>query len=280
MLKLSKALSDWTPVEGGEREPLVLLEAGWPDIVGEQVARNSHPARIADGTLTIVTRSNAWCHQLSLLSEQALRAIAARLPKAGVKQLRFRVGRLPHAHARPVPRSQASRWRPSRPPDRTMAATAAEALDRFREEVDARGHAKRLAGWEPCAGCGALVSPRGGEHCAACASAARRRRTEATARLLFEAPWLGYAGTAALVHGLKEEDYEGIRSQLLTRWWGMLVQARAAKRLSRDGRERLVASSYVLLRSNVPPEEIAPATVRNILGDELHDLIYAELRNT
>jgi hypothetical protein len=53
------------------------------------------------------------------------------------------------------------------------------------------------------------------------------------------------------------------------------VRARAAKRLSRDGRERLVASSYVLLKSKIRPEEIIPATVRNILGDELHDLIYA-----
>jgi hypothetical protein len=94
--------------------------------------------------------------------------------------------------------------------------------------------------------------------------------------LLFEAPWLGYNGTAALVDGLQEGEYERVRAQLLTRWWGMLVQARAANRLSRDGRERLIASSYVLLRSKIPPEQIIPATVRSILGDDLHDLIYVE----
>ena len=93
--------------------------------------------------------------------------------------------------------------------------------------------------------------------------------------MLFAAPWLGYAGTAALVSGLQLEEYERIRAQLLTHWWEMLVRARAAKRLSRDGRERLVASSYVLLKSGISPEEIIPAAVRNILGDELHDLIYA-----
>ncbi|MGB6966166.1 MAG: hypothetical protein WBD90_17085, partial [Xanthobacteraceae bacterium] len=42
----------------------------------------------------------------------------------------------------------------------------------------------------------------------------------------------------------------------------------------RDGRERLVASSYVLLRSKIAPEDIMPATVRNVLGDELHELLY------
>ena len=46
--------------------------------------------------------------------------------------------------------------------------------------------------------------------------------------------------------------------------------------VARDGRERLVASSYVLLQSKLAPEAIMPATVRNILGDELHDLLYGE----
>ncbi len=277
MLKLSRVLTDWEPAVAGERNPLVLLEAGWPDIVGAQVARNSRPSRIAGGTLIVTTRSNPWSHQLTLLGEHVLRAIAARVPKARVERLRFRVGRLPQADAGPQPRARRDRAR-SRAP-RPEAASAAEALARFRQEVEASARAKRSEGWSGCAGCGALVPPEAGNLCAACGNERRRRRAEATARLLFEAPWLGYAGTAALVEGLKEGEYEGIRTQLLSRWWSMLVRARAAKRLSRDGRERLVASSYVLLRSKVPPEEIMPATVRNVLGDELHDLIYAEQTN-
>jgi Dna[CI] antecedent, DciA len=278
MLKLSDALSGWAPAEG-RRDPLALLEAGWADIVGEQVARNSHPTRIADGMLTITVRSNAWSHQLSLLGEHVLRAVAARVPKAEVKQLRFRVGRLPQTQSGAQARAPVTRHRSPRGAAPSQATSAAEALVQFREEVDASARAKRSEGWKACAGCGALVPPESSQRCAACVNAGRRRRAEATARLLFEAPWLGYGGTAALVEGLQKEEYETVRTQLLSRWWGTLVQARAAKRLSRDGRERLVASSYVLLRSNVPPEEIMPATVRNVLGDELHDLIYTEQRN-
>ena len=102
----------------------------------------------------------------------------------------------------------------------------------------------------------------------------------AVARLLFEAPWLGYAGTASLVDGLLREEYETIRSRVLSRWWRTLDRARAAKRLSRDGRERLIASSYVLLDTRLPPENVFPATVRNVLGDELHDLIYGTEQQT
>ncbi len=56
------------------------------------------------------------------------------------------------------------------------------------------------------------------------------------------------------------------------------MRARAAKRLSRDGRERLVASSYVVLQSKLPPEAIMPATVRSVFGDELHELLYGDAR--
>ncbi|MGB6519314.1 MAG: DUF721 domain-containing protein, partial [Candidatus Cybelea sp.] len=93
MLKLSEAIAGWKP-EKTPRDPVVLLEAGWAEIVGSKVAANSHPSGIAQGTLTIVTRSSAWSHQLSFLGEHVLQAVQARLPSAGVARLRFRVGRL------------------------------------------------------------------------------------------------------------------------------------------------------------------------------------------
>ncbi len=272
MLKLSHALSSWRPARGGAQEPIHLLEASWPEIVGPDVAANSHPARIAAGTLLVTVRSASWSHQLSLLADHVLRAVAARLPRAGVERLRFRVGRLP---ARPAPLgARRATQRPRSAAERPEAASADEALARFRDDVERRQRAKRRAGWKECRTCGALVTSAADGLCVTCASASAQQRGEAAARLLFEAPWLGYAGTAALVRGLKEEEYERVRAQLLARWWEALVRARAAKRLSRDGRERALASSYVVLRSKLPPEEIVPATVRNVLGDELHDLLY------
>ena len=274
MRKLSDALSGWTPGDGpAPREPLLLLQAAWPDIVGERVARNSHPARITGGTLLIATRSSAWSHQLSLLADHVREAVSARLPSAGVKELRFRVGSVPPPRAGVAARRR-DVARARRLVERAAPDSAAEALARFRKEVEQSQRAKRSEGWKACIGCGVLVAPDAADLCPACDVARTQERAEAVARLLFEAPWLGYAGTASLVSGLQEEEYERIRNRLLSRWWEMLVQARAAKRLSRDQRERPVASSYVLLKSKIPPEEIAPATVRSILGDELHDLIY------
>lgn len=283
MLKpLLEALGAWTPQENvrWEKDPVMLLAAGWNEIVGEDVARNTHPARIVDGTLLVTTRSSAWSQQLSFLAEQVVAAVRARLVQTPVTQLRFRVGKLPvrsqPAAVAPAPRAPAEGSRTPRPP----TSTAAEAVDRFRTGVTERQRAKRTAGWKECTGCGALIAPRHGALCITCANARTERRTAAAARLLFEAPWLGYAGTAELVDGLTRRDYESIRARLLTRWWESLARARASKRLSRDGRERLIASSYVVLKSKLPPEAIEPATMRNVLGDELHELIYGTEQRT
>jgi hypothetical protein len=278
VLKLSRAVATWTPGAAlRPGEPILLLRAGWDEMVGTEVARNSYPARIIGGTLQVITRSSAWSHQLTFLAEHVLKAIAARLPRAGIERLRFRVGALP-APSKP---GTSGRRRPAarQPAPRPPAASAREAIARFRGEVEGRRRAARAAGWKECARCGALVAPATGGLCVPCESAGLQERTAATARLLFEAPWLGYGGTAALVDGLQEGEYESIRSQLLRRWWEMLAQACAVKRLSRDGRERLIASSYVVLRSKLPPEKIAPATVRTVLGDELHDFLYGTPNN-
>ncbi len=278
MLKLSEVLGGWSPADAAHvYDPIALLEAGWREIVGNDVAHNSRPTRIADGTLMITTRSSAWSHQLSFLADHVLRAVNARAPAANVAQLRFRVGRLTEqVSGRAGPRPNAPSRRRPRP--QSEAASPGEALARFRDEVEQRRRRQRAQGWSECESCAALVAPGPAKLCAACLSARTQALAAATARLLYEAPWLGFAGTAALVDGLKEAEYERVRSRMLAHWWGMLARARATKRIARDGRERLVASSYVLLQSKLPPEAIMPATVRSILGDELHDLLYGEAR--
>ena len=281
MLKpLSQALDGWTPqaLRGSPHEPHLLLAAGWEQIVGKDVARHCRPASVSAETLTIVTRSNAWSQQLTFFEERILAAVQARLPGTSVRRVRFKVGKLSSESGIRNP----PRVRRQPPPSRTMppppAASAGEAIAHFRASIDARRRAKRGAGWKECEQCGALIAPRGPALCSACANARTQERAAAATRLLFEAPWLGYSATAAMVEGLSRAEYEALRTRLLARWWELLARARAAKRLSREGRERLIASSYVVLKSKLPPEDIEPATVRSMLGDELHDLLYGTER--
>ncbi len=90
MLRLSALRSrNGALADGASNEPVALLEAGWEEIVGADVARNSRPARIAGGTLTVTTRSSAWSHQLTFLAEDVLRAVQRGCPRLGSSSSAF-----------------------------------------------------------------------------------------------------------------------------------------------------------------------------------------------
>jgi hypothetical protein len=275
---LGQALSRWTPVRRGRiDDPVSALAAAWSEIVGADIARNSQPVRIDRGTLWIVTASGAWGQQLTFLTERLLSAIRERTPQTIVERLRFKVGKISAVRRAPTARN-ALVPRPIEPP-RSTSESAADALASFRRHVEGWERAKRAAGWKECRDCSALLAPGTAARCAACANAAVRRRTERAARLLAEAPWLGYAGTAELVEDLSASEYEALRAQLMTDWRQTLERARAVSPERPLPHERGVASAYVLLATRLRPQEIDPAILRGVLGDAAYERLY-ELQRT
>ncbi|MBV8245341.1 MAG: DUF721 domain-containing protein [Candidatus Eremiobacteraeota bacterium] len=273
MLRVLKdACAEWRPAVDADVDPVAALNAVWTSVVGPDVAHNSRPLEIAGDTLVVATRSSAWSQQLSFLAEPIVAAIRRDAAVSGITKLRFRVGKLATRSAAPVVRRRTQRRFDLRTP-RADAKTVGEALARYATDVAAARRAKAAAGWKECSRCGAHIA-RETERCARCENAESDRKFRAVARLLFEAPWLGYDALAQLVDGLSAEEYRHLRTRILQRWWELLDRARRAARLSGGGRERLVASSYVLLKSGLDPERVTPAIVRNVLGDELHGLIY------
>jgi len=272
---LKDATTTWTPAVDAQGEPLVALAAAWPSIVGKDIAQHSRPIEINGDTLIIATRSSAWTQQLSFLGDHVLRSIGETVHIGGITKIRFRAGRLGNAAgSRPhtvLKRSTVSRKRGSERPE---ATSLAEVMANFKADVTSAKRAKSGAAWKECLRCGVPV-PRGGpSRCLPCAQAETDAKVRKVARLLFEAPWLGYAGIATLVTELPEREYESIRHRMLARWWETLTRAARLGHLSKTGRERLIASSYVILKSGLEPEELSPAVVRNLLGDDLHELIY------
>ena len=82
--------------------PLAELTAAWPTVVGDAVARNAWPLRVArDGTLHVAAASATWAHELDLLQETILDGLRGRLGDAAPARLRFAVGPIPEP---PTPR--------------------------------------------------------------------------------------------------------------------------------------------------------------------------------
>jgi hypothetical protein len=266
---LANALAAWQPSAVSPGEPLLVLQGRWPEIVGEDIAAHSRPGELARGVLVIVTQSSAWSHQLSFLSDRILQAL--RRHTDGIERLRFRVGRLRERTA--LPASNRTRRR-RRSDHRDAPATLDAALDRFRADVAAMQRAKAAAGWKECPRCGARTLAAPAPFCVPCGNAQMQQREARVARLLFEAPWLGFSGVADLVDGIDRGQYESIRVALLRRWRDGLDRLARSPQVRVTARDRSIASSYVLLKSGLEPERISPAIVRDLLGDELHARIY------
>jgi hypothetical protein len=270
MQPLRSALASWQPAKVVTGDPLSHLRAQWATIVGEDIASNSRPGELIRGSLLVVTRSAAWSQQLSFLSERIVDAVRTSTG-VSLEGVRFRVGRIGARSDSSAGRKMSARKRPA---PRPAAATLESAVAMFRDDVTSAQRAKAGAGWKECNRCGIRIVPDSGPFCSPCVNARGAERSAAIARLLFEVPFLGYAGISDHVEHLTRDEYERVRAKLLARWWDALVQLQRSGRKRVTRRERDIVSSYVLLKTRLDPERIAPTVVRDLLGEELYKIFY------
>ena len=110
----------------------------WPTVVGEAIARNAWPARVArDGTLHVATNSSAWAFELGLLEEDIRGRLSAALGSDAPTGLRFAPGRLPE------PPSKGARREP--PPGPRPSAGEREEADRLAASIDDENLRKLVA---------------------------------------------------------------------------------------------------------------------------------------
>src|SRR3954470_17626493 len=81
------------------------LVGAWPEAVGETVARNAWPARLArDGTLHVNAGSSAWAFELQQLESEIVGRLREVLGEAAPGRLRVVPGRLPEPFVPPEER--------------------------------------------------------------------------------------------------------------------------------------------------------------------------------
>ena len=268
-------LAQWAPGSPGQDSAggLGAIRSVWTEIVGADVARHATPFERNADTLTVRVSSSVWAHQLGLSSAHILRALRA----AGiedVERLRFRTGR-----ARAIGRVLLTPRvdpQPSRVEDEPAEPSPSlqDAFERFRRRLSNARDAKLTLGWKQCEQCNAMVPEADKGRCAVCATAEASERSLRLQRLMYEAPWLGWHGTAELAPGLTHEEYETNRKALLARWWDTLERGRRTGSLRPGGNEARTASSYLLLKTGWAPERITPAIARNELGDDIYNALW------
>jgi hypothetical protein len=118
----------------------------WPAAVGDAIARNAWPARVArDGTLHVATSSSSWAFELTHLEATVRGRLAERLGAAAPPALRFAPGRLPEPGAEDVTTSTRTVPKPSPAARAAGEHIASEIEDPALREAVARAAAASLA---------------------------------------------------------------------------------------------------------------------------------------
>jgi hypothetical protein len=140
--QVRRELGRFGPVDGD----MVAIVRVWQEAVGDTVARNAWPARLArDGTLHVNAVSATWAFELGRLGPTILERLQETLGEAGPPALRFAPGPVPDAEA------EAPDERAEQPPDvapehRARGAEIAAAIeDEELREYVARAAAASLA---------------------------------------------------------------------------------------------------------------------------------------
>jgi hypothetical protein len=119
------------------------IAGAWPAAVGEQIARNAWPARIArDGTLHVHTSSSAWAFELTQLEATVRKQLGALAPP----KVRFAPGPLPEPITADEDASSATGPEPSDDDRARGAELAASIADEKLRNLVARAAAASLAG--------------------------------------------------------------------------------------------------------------------------------------
>jgi len=140
--ELRRELDRFAPSEGGA----ATISRAWAVSVGETVARNAWPTRLAeDGTLHVATSSSTWAFELARLAETILEQLRSTLGKSAPRTLRFAPGPVPEARSA-TPAATAPTPPPPTAEQRAEAAELAAGIgdDELRELV-ARAAAASLA---------------------------------------------------------------------------------------------------------------------------------------
>jgi len=140
--QVRRELGRFGPVHGD----MVAIVRAWPDAVGETVARNAWPARLArDGTLHVNAASATWAFELGRLTPTILEQLRSELGETTPPTLRFAPGPIPEPEAEAAERRAPPRPKVSSVHRAEAAGIAASIEDEELREYVARAAAASLA---------------------------------------------------------------------------------------------------------------------------------------
>lgn len=221
---MARALGEAVDSMGvGKKLARYQLQAVWPELVGERLARHTQPTKVLGRSLTVITSSPAWSQEIALGQSLVLTLLNERFPRLGLTSIRCRVGtlRAPEEEAADARTPDLSQITLSGPQEARVEQMVAGIQDpglrasarRAMLQSERRNQWLRSQGAVACMECGALQDSR---TCLGCRQENRRHRRDALFYALGRRPWLTFREAELAVSPLDRRDYHQVRRQLLS----------------------------------------------------------------
>lgn len=279
----------------------------WREVVGAPAARNTRPVLVRRGELLVSVSSSTWAQELSLMRNQLLAKLNARLGDEVIHGIRFAVD--PTLAACQPPGRDMARGDPGGKGGATESEASGAGqpvLPEWQEEGLAIGSAlggeaggrwlrvRALAarrrqelearGWKRCSLCGLLADPREGGGgcdddpvetvlfvCGACLRGGAGRRVREAVRALRSCPWMSQEELAGKLPELRAMEIRVARAAAAELMRTDLHQ-QAARLLAGGSQEdwtawRTRAQELVLLATGLPLARIREEDMKRALGD-------------
>jgi hypothetical protein len=242
----------------------------WQEIVGDDIAANTVPRLIQQGTLMVSVNSSVWSHHLSMMKESIINKINSFIGEKLIFDIRFQAGYLKkyqneeHTDIDEVSniKYQFSKIKLDDCDVQVIKEMAHHVNDKYLKQKIVKIMRKDLAlkkikkqhNWHQCASCTVLCPP-GQTQCTACKLTKKRKVIYNIINTLKEIPWIKHSELNNHIHCTEDE----FRQAKYT------LTASISRDLQEGDNDKLKIMSFIMLTTGAKIDAVNDAIINKTL---------------
>ena len=250
----------------------------WPKIIGNKIKCHTEAKYINQGVLFITVDSSTWAHQLLFMKNKFINKLNEQLKNEIIKDIRFKVGQVSNKKRKSKidKNSDIKKIELNSSDIKQIKETSGLISDQDLQEkvyqtlvTDKKLRKwKEKNKWKPCSNCSTLVPPQE-EQCSVCELKEKTVDLNKINKLLYTSPWLSYKNIHELFPNLLKEDFKIIKSEIKQNLKNQIDKLipKSLKDEVNNQRVKVLIQNYVMLETEVAPENLTNELIKTIIGD-------------
>lgn len=251
----------------------------WNTLLGKEILKNSQAVSVKGGVLFVKAKNPVWAFELSKLKRDIIEKINRSLGKKTIKDIRFSAGAL-HKKKDSLNEgdslntdisllTQNEKEKIKEAVSLIQDPSLQRSCKIFLLNLKALEKSKKSAGWKECKVCSSFIERAG--LCPLCQAEENEKKQTNLYRLLWQAPWLSFAGAKNALPVITQNQYLFCKNSLLDILYKEICLAGQEKNEARPPAQGLKNKllTYALLKTGLPPENLTDQIINTTLDKNL-----------